>query len=357
MTGRGVDQILAVPGDPTLHESYMKDARGYVSLAERNGTVIPRGVDDRYVWGDALEELETRAPDLRIVNLETSVTARDDAWPGKGINYRMNPRNVGCLTAAGIDCCVLANNHVIDWGFAGLEETLETLRLAGIQTAGAGHSRTDARRPAVFELPGGGRVLVFSLGAPSSGIPRAWEAEEDRSGVFLVDESSAASLSDVQTQIEKFRRPADLVIVSVHWGGNWGYGIPQEQTRFAHALVDDCGVDVVHGHSSHHVKGIEVYRERPIFYGCGDFLTDYEGIHGHEQFRGDLGLMYFVTLDCSTGSLAGGRMVPTQMKAFQVRRASRNDADWLVDVLNREGRKLGTRVERDSNRELQLHWN
>ena len=107
MTGRGIDQILKFPSDPTLHESYMKDARGYVSLAERDGTVIPRGVDDRYIWGDALEEFAHYSPDLRIINLETSVTASDEVWRGKGINYRMNPRNVGCLTAAGIHCCVL----------------------------------------------------------------------------------------------------------------------------------------------------------------------------------------------------------------------------------------------------------
>jgi poly-gamma-glutamate synthesis protein (capsule biosynthesis protein) len=356
MTGRGIDQILKYPSDPTLHESYMKDARGYAALAERDGTVIPRGVDDRYIWGDALQELELRAPDLRIINLETSVTTSDDAWPGKGINYRMNPRNAGCLTAAGIDCCALANNHVIDWGYAGLEETLDTLRSAGIQTAGAGHNRDVARRPAVFDLPGRGRVLVFSFGSQSSGIPGEWEAEEDCSGVCLVDESSSESLSEVGKQIEKFRQSGDLVIVSIHWGGNWGYRIPQEQKRFAHALVDDCGVDVVHGHSSHHVKGIEVYCQRPIFYGCGDFLTDYEGIRGYDEFRGDLGLMYFVTIDCSTRALADCRMVPTQMKRFQVRRAAKEDIRRLTDVLNREGQKQGTRVEMLADREVRLHW-
>lgn len=356
MTGRGIDQILKFPSVPVLYESYMQDARGYVTLAERDGTIVPCSVDDRYIWGDALEEFEHRSPDLRIVNLETSVTTNGEYWPRKGIHYRMNPRNAGCLTAAEIDCCVLANNHVIDWGYAGLEETLDTLQTAGIVTAGAGYDLNDARRPAVFERPDCGRVLVFSLGSESSGIPAAWAAGEDRSGIFLIDESSPASLSPVRRLIEEFSQSGDLVIVSIHWGGNWGYEVPEAQQQFAHELVDECGVSLVHGHSSHHVKGIEVYRQRPIFYGCGDFLTDYEGIRGHEEFRNDLGLMYFLTLDFATGSLVDCRMVPTRMKAFQVRRAPHEDIRWLMEVLNREGRKLGTRVELRENRELQLIW-
>lgn len=356
MTGRGIDQILENPSEPTLHESYMKDARGYVSLAERDGTVIPRSAGDRYIWGEALHILEQHEPDLRIINLETAVTICNEYWPGKGIHYRMNPRNVGCLTAAGIDCCTLANNHVIDWGFTGLQETLDTLHQAAIQTAGTGHNLDCARRPAIFEFPSGGRVLVFSLGSHSSGIPAAWEAKEEHCGVLLIDESSAASLAEVREQIMKFREPDDLVIVSIHWGNNWGYQIPQEQQWFAHGLIDDCGVDIIHGHSSHHVKGIEVYQERPILYGCGDFLTDYEGIRGHEEFRGDLGLMYFVTMDSSTRSLLDCRVVPTMMKGFQVRRATPEGVDWLRTVLNREGRKLGMRVELLKDHEFQLCW-
>ncbi|MBU1394726.1 MAG: CapA family protein, partial [Gammaproteobacteria bacterium] len=133
MTGRGIDQVLPHPGDPVLHEGYVTSAPDYVALAERVNGPIPRPAEFAYVWGDALAEWARIAPDLRIVNLETAVTTRDDWQRGKGIHYRMHPANVPCLTAAGIDCCVLANNHVLDWGYAGLAETLETLRRAGLQ--------------------------------------------------------------------------------------------------------------------------------------------------------------------------------------------------------------------------------
>lgn len=105
-----------------------------------------------YPWGVAPEELERVAPRVRIVNLETAVTLDGEPWPGKGIHYRMNPANAPVLTAAGIDVCALANNHVLDWGYEGLEQTLETLSAAGIATAGAGKDLAAARAPQEVHL-------------------------------------------------------------------------------------------------------------------------------------------------------------------------------------------------------------
>jgi poly-gamma-glutamate synthesis protein (capsule biosynthesis protein) len=172
MPGRGIDQVLPHPSDPRLVERSIASALDYVRLAERANGPILRPVGPAYIWGEALEELDRIRPDARIVNLETSVTTSDQPWP-KGINYRMHPANIGCLAAAGIDCCVLANNHVLNWGRAGLQETLATLAAAGVRTAGAGATRETARAPAVIEVQGRGRVLVFGFGARSSGIPLA----------------------------------------------------------------------------------------------------------------------------------------------------------------------------------------
>src|SRR5690349_5110944 len=97
MTGRGIDQVLPHPSDPRLYESYVDDARDYVELAERKNGPIAAPVTLDHVWGDALDELGRRPTHARIVNLETSVTTSSEPLP-KGINYRMHPRNVGCLT-------------------------------------------------------------------------------------------------------------------------------------------------------------------------------------------------------------------------------------------------------------------
>jgi poly-gamma-glutamate synthesis protein (capsule biosynthesis protein) len=128
MTGRGIDQILPHPSDPTIYESYMKSAQGYVKIAEEVNGAIDFPVSFSYVWGKALEEMDRVVPDVKIINLETSITKSNDYWKGKGINYRMHPENVWILKAAKIDVCSLANNHVIDWGYSGLIETMETLK-------------------------------------------------------------------------------------------------------------------------------------------------------------------------------------------------------------------------------------
>jgi poly-gamma-glutamate synthesis protein (capsule biosynthesis protein) len=292
MTGRGIDQILAHPCDPAIHERYMQSALGYVEIAEERNGPIPRPVHSSYIWGDALGELQRLAPDARVINLETAVTRSED-WIGKGINYRMNPANIACLSAARIDCCALANNHVLDWGAAGLLETLDTLHAAGLKTAGAGESRIDAEAPATIALPGNRRVLVFSLGAESSGVPPGWAATDRRPGVDLLVDLSESTVERISRRVGATKQPGDIAVVSLHWGPNWGYEVLPDEVSFAHQLIERAGIDLIHGHSSHHPKAIEVFRGKLILYGCGDFINDYEGITGYEAFRGDLGLMYF----------------------------------------------------------------
>jgi poly-gamma-glutamate synthesis protein (capsule biosynthesis protein) len=353
MTGRGVDQALPHPGNAVLYEPHVRDARGYVRLAERVGGPIPRPVDFAYLWGDALGELGRAGTEVRIINLETSITSGEDAWPGKRVHYRMHPRNIGCLRAARIDCCCLANNHVLDWGYAGLVETLQTLDRAGVAHAGAGMDATEAAAPAALEVPGKGRVLVFSMGSTTSGIPRAWSATLDRPGVNLLEDLSEETAGRVGNRIRAAKRPGDVAIASIHWGGNWGYGIPDEQIRFAHRLVED-GVHLVHGHSSHHAKALEVYQDRLILYGCGDFLDDYEGISGHEAFRDDLRLIYLVRVDPERGRLVEARLVPLQSRRFRLSRVSAADAKWLCDLLNTRGVRFATRVELNDDNSMIL---
>ncbi len=356
MTGRGIDQILLHPSDPTIHEGYMKDARGYVEIAEKVNGPIPRAVVPTYIWGDALDELEKRAPDLRMINLETSVTQSDDYWKEKGIHYRMHPENIDCITVARIDICSLANNHVLDWGYAGLKETLKTLRKAKIRGVGAGMNLQEAESPAIMEIKGKGRAVVFALGSPTSGVSLDWPASKDRPGVDLLEDFSDDRVQRIRERVKKVKQEGDAVIASIHWGGNWGYNVSHEGIDFAHHLIDEAGIDIVYGHSSHHVRGIEVYRDKLILYGCGDFLNDYEGIGGYEYYRADLGLMYFASVDPSTGKLVQLQMTPTQIKFFKVNRTSRDDALWLAHTLNREGRKFGTRVKLDEENRLTLSW-
>jgi len=293
--------------------------------------------------------------DVRIVNLETAITSAETPWPEKGIHYRMHPQNIGCLGSAKISACALANNHVLDWRYDGLSETLKTLHGAGIASAGAGNDSEEAIQPAVLKMPGDGSLLLFSFGSRTSGIPQDWRATSISPGVNLLDDLSEITAQRVAEQMRVHQQPGDLIVASIHWGSNWGYEISREQLAFAHRLIDE-GVAIVHGHSSHHVKAIEVFKRRLILYGCGDFLADYEGISGYEMFRGDLALMYLIELDSRNGELIAVRLVPLRMRRFRLERVSTVDAEWLCNLLNQLGKPLSTGVTLEKDNSLILEW-
>ncbi|MFI9808638.1 CapA family protein [Streptomyces sp. NPDC052301] len=346
MLGRGVDQILAHPGSPVLREDYVVDARSYVELAEAVNGPIPAPVDPAWPWGAALPVLERTAPDVRIVNLETAVTSSATFAPGKAIHYRMHPANLPALAVARPDVCVLANNHVLDFGRPGLAETLDSLAGVGLRTAGAGRSADEARAPVAVPVGSGRRVLVFGLGALSSGIPPDWAATAGRSGVAYLRELSVAAAEAVVRRVRLAKRPGDIAVVSVHWGSNWGYHVPRHQIRFAHALVDG-GVDVVHGHSSHHPRPVEVYRDRLILHGCGDFIDDYEGISGYEEYRDDLRVGHLVSVEADTGRLAGVRMMCLRARRMRLEPAADAERAWLRATLERISEGVGIGAGRD----------
>ncbi|MFE7776628.1 CapA family protein [Streptomyces sp. NPDC057445] len=357
MPGRGVDQILPHPGDPALREGYIRDARDYVALAEAVNGEIPQPVDFAWPWGAALDVLDAIGPDVRVIDLESSVTTSDDFAPGKAVTYRMHPGNVPFLAAARPDVCALANNHVLDFGRRGLEQTLDVLRAAGLEPAGAGRDAAEARRPVPVATKSGGRVLVLSCGMASAGVPSRWAATQTRPGVDFVPDLSDRSADALARRLRAVRREGDLAVVSIHWGSNWGYAVSQSQSAFARRLIDG-GVDVVHGHSSHHPRPIEVHRGKLILYGCGDLVDDYEGISGYERYRDDLRLMYFPSLDAETGELTDLGIVPMQARQMRLEHASSADSAWLCEVLSRAGRAYGTQVEPDLNGDgrLTLRW-
>lgn len=355
MVGRGIDQILPCPCSPQLHEDYVHSAIEYVQMAEQVSGPIPVPASVAYIWGDALDALRRKQPDARIINLETSITRSED-YDVKGINYRISPENAECLRAAAIDCCVLANNHVLDWGRTGLIDTLDALRQMGITTAGAGCNLHEAGAAAILNIPAKGRVAVASFALPTSGVPGHWRATPETPGVNLLPDLSSRSRASVCDKLAKLRLANDLVVASIHWGENWGYEIPNEQIRFAHELIDRAGVCIVHGHSAHHVKALEIYNNRLILYGCGDFLNDYEGIGGYDSFRGDLSIMYFADIDATSGDLVALEMVPLQIQRFRLKCASGKDAEWLARMLDRECAPFNAGVRLDPDGTLIAFW-
>jgi poly-gamma-glutamate synthesis protein (capsule biosynthesis protein) len=203
----------------------------------------------------------------------------------------------------------------------------------------------------MLTLPDGGHVVIGAGGTESSGIPRRWAATATRPGVAFIPNLSNRGAVDIANRVLAPKHPGDLTIVSLHWGSNWGYDIAPSQVRFARRLID-AGVDLVHGHSSHHPRPIEVYRGKLILYGCGDAVDDYEGIKGFEAYRNELRLLYFASIDPDSGNLTTLHMTPLRAQRMRLHHASHQDAEWLASTLQHISRRFETRVDLDIDANL-----
>ena len=208
----------------------------------------------------------------------------------------------------------------------------------------------------MLTLPDGHHVVIGSGGTESSGIPRRWAATATRPGVAFIPNLSNRTAVKITNRVLALKQAGDITIVSLHWGSNWGYAVPPSQVRFARRLID-AGVDLVHGHSSHHPRPIEIYRGKPILYGCGDVIDEYEGIGGHQRYRADLRLLYLVSIDTGRGELAALRVLPLRVRRMRLQRVARTDAEWLRTTVEHISRRFQTRVESGSDELLEVHPN
>jgi poly-gamma-glutamate capsule biosynthesis protein CapA/YwtB (metallophosphatase superfamily) len=346
MLGRLVNEVMKHAFKDDTHYAYARKLIG-VKSGIRLGE--GEGVSWEYPWGDTLKLFKN--VDCRIINLETSVTTWEHKYPNKVFNYRMHPGNIEALKAANVDYCSLANNHIIDYGMAGMNDTVLTLKAAGINFAGAGTNLEAAMRPALLSVRGK-TFAIFSFSDHGcceykDGHRDMWAAEKDQPGFNFIDvdnykfSEDPLNLRTVLTAPKRDKQ-ADAVIFSVHWGPNYAWMPSDAIVRLAHFLIDECGVDIIHGHSAHHIQGIEIYKGKPIIYGCGDFVDDYAV---DEHYRNDNGMAYVVNLDPATLALHSLHLYPTVIDGFQAKLAKGESYEWIVNTMQRLCHKLKTKVE------------
>ena len=275
-------------------------------------------VGPAYPWGDTLTVL--RRADLRIANLECVLADGGVPAPGKIFTFRSDAKNVRSLVAAHIDVVSLANNHVLDFGTAALMEMLPQLDRHGIQHAGAGADRDAARRPVSRRV--GGVAVGFRAFTDNQ---EDWDAGPGSPGVYFVPISGPGqSVQELLRLVRHTKSLVQLLIVSAHWGGNWGSEPPPEHRALARELID-AGADVVFGHSPHIARGVEVYRNRPVLYGAGDFVDDY-AVDPDE--RNDRSFVFL--LESDGGMPRRLQLFPTVIADFQARLAGRSAPDLAV---------------------------
>ena len=276
-----------------------------------------------YPWGNTLSIFQ--GVDVRICNLECVISDKGTPWllTPKVFHFGSDARNVETLKIAGIDAVSLANNHALDYGYDAMLDMLKILDDAGIHHAGAGVNFEEASRPAIFEI---GRkkigFIAFTDNEPD------WESATEIPGVFYVPidihDNRAKRLFEI---VRKTREKTDFLIVSTHWGPNWGYRPQPEHIPFGHTLID-AGADVVFGHSCHVFQGIEIYNDRPVIYSAGDFIDDYavDEIERNDQ-------SFIFTLEIHNSKIFRLRLYPTVISDFQARLATQSEAKEIMDKM------------------------
>lgn len=212
--------------------------------------------------------------DLAFCNLECPIGQR-----GRFINMFQAPREaILGMASAGFDIVSLANNHILDYHFEGMFETIELLAKHDIAGVGAGRDIAAARKPVILEVNGirVGFLAYTEMWFVHAREPISWQATETEPGV------APAKLEYVVEDVSSLREQTDIVVVSFHWGREYDHQPTDEQIRLGRAAID-AGAHLVLGHHPHVLQGIEFYRQGVIAYSLGNFVFDQRLPHTQES--------------------------------------------------------------------------
>ena len=240
---------------------------------------------DFNIWGDILDK--TKMSDFFGINLETTITDNNEKFPNKVFNYKLSSKYKDVLTKAHVTYANLANNHTMDFKEKGLLETIENLDMLNIKHTGAGRNINEAKQPAIIKI-GNTTIGIIS----SSDHPPDFTATNKTPGTNIININDIEKWDIYMRDVLDLRKRVDLVIYSIHHGSNYVDVIPENTIRFFHKLVDN-GVNIIHGHSAHHVLPIERYNGSYIFYSMGDFIDDYAV---DQYYRNDLSFLAEISI-------------------------------------------------------------
>lgn len=270
---------------------------GDILLDSWVGTEIKRqGVD--YPWAGVKDILSSA--DAAIGNLESPAGVTGFPIKGKTFTFRARPDTLQGAVNAGIDVLTLANNHILDYGPGALGETLDNLDQYGIARTGAGRNIKEAMTPAIQEC-GGLKVGVLSF---SRVIPYpGWVVGPNHPGV-----ANGWDAKTVLQAIQQADSQVDVLVVSIHWGIELADYPAKDQQNLAKAMVDS-GADVILGHHSHCLQGVEVYKEKPILYSMGNFIFTSSSLKARS------GAIALVTME--KDGVKNLQMIPTRLNRGQ----------------------------------------
>ena len=327
-------------GDLMLGRDYDYSGASYHSGASYENTFNWRLKDleldnsKKYFNDNSMESLfgtcydKLKDSDLIVGNLETSITRSNKKKP-KTFNYRFDPKYVKALKINKDKETFFnnANNHILDYEVQGLIDTLKYLDSIGIKHAGAGININEAMKESVFVIKDKKIVIIGC-----SDHYEDWEATNSKAGIFLVDYNNYDHVLKFIKTLKQIHNP-DLFIMSIHWGPNYIRGIETKYEKYANDIINS-GIDIVHGHSAHHIKCLKVFKNRfgkdkLIIFGNGDFLDDYAI---NPIYRNDIGLIVNVYLNKDNSFDV--KYIPTIIKDQQVNiltnEIDKNVVDYII---------------------------
>lgn len=288
-----------------------------------------------YPWGDTLDIM--KIADIRICNLECVITDVGQPWSitHKVFHFRTDEKNIAVLNVPPINLASIANNHVLDYEYEGLNRMVKVLTSARIDFAGAGSSFLDVSTVAeYFTNSTKIGMIAFTDNEPD------WAATDKKPGVFYVpvdpEDKRAKSLFEL---VKETKDDVDILIVSAHWGPNWGYNPPEEHITFAHTLIE-AGADIIFGHSGHVFRGIELYKKKIILYCAGDFIDDYAV---DEIERNDQSFIYIV--ETKNHRVVKLMLYPTVIRNFQAQLAKGLEKKLIVNNMQNLCQELSTKTQ------------
>jgi poly-gamma-glutamate synthesis protein (capsule biosynthesis protein) len=320
------------------------------TLGFTGDVMLGRLVDERQrsravdtVWDGVLSRL--RGLDALCINLECALSTRGRPWrrTHRPFHFRADPEwAISALTAAGVDWATLANNHLLDFEEPALIDTLEALSAADIAHSGAGRTERAAWAPATVTV-GDLRVAFCSL---TDNTPE-YAAGPDSPGVARtsLDLDDPTERHKLATAVDDaLATDPDLLVASLHWGPNMTTEVFDRHVRVGHWLLDR-GVDVVHGHSAHVFKAVEVADEGLLIYDCGDFVDDYAV---EEGLRNDRSFLFELTVS-DDGTPRRLRLVPVEIRNCAVHLADGQVTQWCRETMRTRSQGFDTVFERDGD--------
>ena len=249
---------VASPADRTAYQPTIR-------LVAVGDMMLGRGVAHKIIKNGPDWLLENVKPvfkdaDIIFGNLESPLTS-NKSLPRKGFGFTGDPEMPRWLKMYGFNVLSVANNHAFDRGVDAIKDTLDSLSKYGIAAPGGGIHPYEPYQPKIVNI----HETKFAFFAAENIVQ--FDSTSGKYGVAYID------LKKLIPEIKKVRDEVDYIIVSLHWGVEYAKRPSNEQIHIAHNLIDN-GVDIVLGHHSHVIQGMERYKDGLIIYSLGNFAFD-----------------------------------------------------------------------------------